>query len=128
MYLPVISDARLAAQYFVLPYYAAVYTDCKSEGSVQYTHVVMVMTLSPVSEAEPPNTKFMMAVAAEVNQYAQVVPGSGSHFLGVFTGGHMNLGASDDWADLGKFTVKALEIIVDKLKTQPPKVIPLGDD
>jgi len=54
------------------------------------------------------------AVAAEVNRIA--APGSGrSHFLGVFPGEprHINLGASDDWADLEKFAGKALEVIVE---------------
>ena len=43
-------------------------------------------------------------------------PDSGrSHFLGVFPGGpqHINLGASDDWADIEKFANKALEVIVE---------------
>jgi hypothetical protein len=54
------------------------------------------------------------AVAAEVNRLAS--PDSGrSLFLGVFPGEprHINLGASDDWADLEKFADKALEVIVE---------------
>jgi hypothetical protein len=36
---------------------------------------------------------------------------SGSHFLGVFPGeGHVNLGASDDWADIEKFESRAIVV------------------
>jgi hypothetical protein len=54
------------------------------------------------------------AVVSEVNRVA--APDSErSHFLGVFPGGpqHINLGASDDWADMERFANKALEIIAE---------------
>jgi hypothetical protein len=41
---------------------------------------------------------------------------SGSHFLGVFAGdGHINLGASDDWADRDRFRTRALEVARERL-------------
>jgi hypothetical protein len=41
--------------------------------------------------------------------------GGGSHFLCVFDeNGHINQGGSDDWADEGKFTTRALQIIKEK--------------
>ena len=41
--------------------------------------------------------------------------GGGSHFLGVFNGdGHANLGADDRWGIEEEFTVKALEIALEK--------------
>lgn len=44
---------------------------------------------------------------------------SGSHFLGVFPGeGHLNLGASDDWADEARFEARALEVARERLATR----------
>jgi hypothetical protein len=43
--------------------------------------------------------------------------GGGSHFLGVFDEeGHKNLGSSDDWTELDKFTARALSITAEWLK------------
>jgi hypothetical protein len=40
----------------------------------------------------------------------------GSHFLGLFPGdGHVNLGLSDDWADLEKFAARAVEVARQRL-------------
>jgi hypothetical protein len=109
-YFPALKRARPARRYQLGPYLAVVFSDCVSMGTVQYTHVLFVL---PENGTEP-----RLAVAAEVNTlHGQ--PGfeaSGSHFLGVFPGSsHENLGASDDWADLERFTRKALELAAGRL-------------
>lgn len=112
MYWPTLSDARLVSSYQIGPYLGMVFTDCKSVGAIQYTHVLMVFKPDPLTGKLPPRPSPSLAVAAEVNQRAEI--GGGSHFLGVFPGdGHMNLGGSDEWANLQKFTRRAIEFAAD---------------
>jgi hypothetical protein len=112
--LPELVDARLVRHYFFRhpqrgPCSCVLVTDCRTNSRIQYAHVMYVYEQGDFLTGRP-----CFAVAAEVNRVAS--PGSGrSHFLGVFPGEprHINLGASDEWADLERFANKALEVIVE---------------
>lgn len=106
MYLPVLKTARTHARYTIGPYVALVLTDCESAGVIQYRYVVVVF--------KPGESQPCFAVAAESSGAIQ--PGTPGYFLGVFPGsGHLNMGLSEDWGDLEKFTAKALEVIATHL-------------
>jgi formylglycine-generating enzyme required for sulfatase activity len=89
---------------------AVVVSGVQSLGGIQYLYVMSVYRL--------PEGELYLCVASEENALDEPQgrgrrAGSmaGSHFLGLFTGGrHLNLGLSDDWADLEKFTAKALDV------------------
>lgn len=91
-------------------------TEVQSLGSVEYLYVMPVFKV-------PENT-LCLCVAAEKNRmHGRKLPGDGtfdpggSHFLGLFPGqGHLNFGSSNDWADLDKFTAKALDLARGHLK------------
>jgi hypothetical protein len=122
MYLPMLTDARVVNRYKMGPYLAVVLTDCKSGGMIAYRHVVMVYTFEPEPGGES-RPRPILAVAAEESE---ILEDHNACFLGIFPGdGHLNLGHSTDWADLDKFTTKALEIIASHLHTtDPPFLIP----
>jgi hypothetical protein len=125
MYLPDLKTMRIAKNFLLGDCFCMLCTDCVSNQAVQYRHVLFVV--------RPPSREPNFAVAAEVNEMAeegrallrqmreqgaseeQLAADAelvGSHYLGVFPGdGHRNLGASDDWADLDKFAVRALQIV-----------------
>ncbi len=106
MYLPNIVNARHVDTYMVGPLLVTVFTDCEARGYVQYAHVLFVHVLDPQAPFMLPEPMF--AVAAEISQFSN----SDAHFLGVFPGhGHLNLGSSPDWADLSKFTRRALQVV-----------------
>ena len=127
MYMPAIIDAHHVESYVMGPLLTMVFTDCKSEGPVKYTHVLFVYIFDPEAD-EKTGMQRLMAVAAEVNQ-SPFANTTGSHFLGVFPGsGHINMGSSDSWADLEKFTEKALEVVAEKFNiAQAPRLIPRQD-
>ena len=122
MYLPMITNARPVSRYLIGPYLAVVLTDCESDGMIEYQHVVIVYHIDPEAEQDE-SPMPVMAVAAERSTALQ---DENSFFLGVFPGdGHLNMGSSTDWGDLGKFTNKALEIIGDHLKvSEAPFLLP----
>jgi hypothetical protein len=67
----------------------------------------------------------VLYVASEVNKmYDPTAPPeerSGSHFLGVFPGqGHINMGASDEWADVEKFEARATAVAKERLAEASP--------
>jgi|SRR6266567_531436 len=102
-YAPGITSARTKGLVEVGGHTAALLTDIVSVGPVEYLYVVAVF---PGDSLDP-----CFYVASEVNKMAKQF-GSGSHFLGLFDGdGHLNRGASDDWADEEKFFAEALRII-----------------
>ena len=81
---------------------ALLFSDIESSGLVQYLYVLAVID----DETGEP----CVFVASEVNAMAEQT-GGGSHFLGLFPGqGHVNLGASDNWADLDQFEVEAIRV------------------
>ena len=110
MYMPSLVNSRVVERYKLGDLVCHVRTDCRSAGGVDYAHVMQV-----VEDGE-----LRFAVAAEVNATAESF-GGGSHFLGVFHHeGHQNLGSSDEWADLARFTEKALEIVAEQYKVSGP--------
>ena len=87
----------------------------RQAGNVKYRYTLAVY---PRGAAEA-----VLYVAAEVNGLASRPGGGGSHFLGVFPGdGHVNMGASDDWADRDKFEARALEVACTRLGLEPKGV------
>ena len=98
-YLPVVEGGRTVGLYEHSGFRGVLRTDLDSPGYITYEHVLFVT--SPGSPAP------VLAVASEVC----AARGSGSHVLGLFAGGvHANLGMRDEWADLGTFREKALDV------------------
>jgi hypothetical protein len=126
LYLPDLSSARFVRQYAFRhpdlgPSSCVLVTDCQSPSPIQYVHVMYVY-----EHGDFLTGKICLAVSSEVNRMA--TPGSGrSHFLCIFSGAkHINLGPSDDWADLEKFTAKALEVISGQYSLEKsPEEIPV---
>ncbi|MFW5691482.1 MAG: hypothetical protein ACOCXZ_03170 [Chloroflexota bacterium] len=120
MYMPTIKDARRDSTFIVGPYIAVVLTDCESVGQIEYRHVMFVYLPDPTNRDAPPQV--IMAVAAEMSSVLKAIQQPDEperYFLGVFPGdGHHNLGASADWADLGKFRDRALEVVREHLKIE----------
>jgi hypothetical protein len=109
MYWPAINGGRKARSYRLGNYLAVLVTDCESMGQIEYTHVLLVYQMVPPPQADQ-NAPLVYAVAAEKNSMQDELGGD-SHFLGVFPGtGHMNFGASEQWADLDHFVEKAIEV------------------
>lgn len=111
-YLPDLTGARYVRHYFFRhpqhgPCSCVLVTDCQAASRVQYAHVLYVYAGGDFLTGRP-----CLAVASEVNRVA-TAGSAGSHFLGLFPGEpmHVNLGASDEWADLVKFAARALEIV-----------------
>lgn len=111
-YLPDLTGARYVRHYFFRhpqhgPCSCVLVTGCRSVSRVKYAHVLYVYEGGDFLTGRP-----CFAVASEVNLVAGLGD-TGSHFLGTFPGDpiHVNLGASDEWADLDKFTARALEVV-----------------
>jgi hypothetical protein len=115
-YWPIVEGGTPTKRFRFSDYRAVVVTDLKSLGTVEYLYIM------PVFRAG--TDEVCLCVASEKNEmYGRNFPGDrtieprGSHSLGLFPGqGHMNFSSSNDWADLEKFTVKALEIARQHLK------------
>ena len=106
-YWPVVEGGTISRVFHLGRYRAALRTGMRSPGSVQYLYALFVF--------REPEAKLCLCVASEENGF-RLEPPSGSHFLGVFPGeGHVNLGASDDWADVDLFTPRALEVAGERL-------------
>jgi hypothetical protein len=106
-YWPVIEGGRISRVFRLGRYRAALVTGMSSPGSVQYLHVLFVF--------QEPEARLCLCVASEENSFP-AESGGDSHYLGVFPGdGHLNLGASNDWANVELFTSRALDIAAENL-------------
>jgi hypothetical protein len=106
-YAPLVLSADKADTFDVDGREAVLLTNVQAAGSIQYAHILAVYE----TDGEP-----CLFVAAEVNAHQEAF-GGGSHFLGVFPGdGHLNLGTSNDWADLTLFAEKAVAVARQHLK------------
>lgn len=125
MYLPSISDARIAANYAIGPYLGVLLTDCTSSGMINYLYALMVYAVFPDAENTQEQFKPVMAVAAEINNTIQQEQGDRACFLGLFDGqGHRNYGLSTEWADLNTFVERALELTRQELDiSEAPRLI-----
>jgi len=74
-----------------------------------YQHILRVFSL--------PENELCLCVTASRNEYAGPgADGPDAHFLRVFRGYEVdNLGVSPDWADIGKFEGRALELVQEHL-------------
>lgn len=107
-YIPMIASANSRTHYTLGKYTAILFDKIRSAGAVEYKFVLAVFDEQTKSPC--------LFVASEVNSTVKEF-GGGSHFLGVFPGhGHENMGASDDWADIDKFTIRALAVVQERLK------------
>jgi hypothetical protein len=114
-YTPDIKSAQPKQKFQVGKHMAVLLGDIESDSRIRYLHILVVF-----DQNQQPG----FFVTAEVNVMARRF-GGGSHFLGVFDGrGHLNMGASDDWADEAKFTAEALRIANEKLGTTSQGVQP----
>jgi len=102
-YAPAIKSAKRKQHFAVGKHTAVLFGDIVPEGKVEYLYIMALFD---------PNGQPCYFVASEVNKLEKE-SGKGSHFLGLFGDVlmHVNLGASDDWADESKFTDEALRII-----------------
>jgi hypothetical protein len=104
---PLIKSATIRRSYKLGPHRAALLGRVESTSLTDYLYVLAVFW----EQATEP----CLIVTSEVNAQCWNI-GGGSHFLGVsYADVHRNLGASDDWADVEKFTSKALSIAATEL-------------
>lgn len=88
-YVPWTEGGVVVAERELGGYRAVLLTELESPGGIKYAHVLLVTAAG--SDAQ------VLAVASE----RMATPGPGTHVLGLFPGdGHVNLGASDEWANL----------------------------
>lgn len=92
------------------PLWGVLLGEIESPGTIQYAYVLAVV---PKGEEDP-----VYFVASEVNALGSP-SGPDSHFLCAFEDDrHLNYGLSADWADRGKFTDKALEMVATKFELE----------
>lgn len=116
MYMPALTNGRVAARYQLGSYLLVVFTDCESTGMIEYLHVLFAF--------QPGERAPIFAVASEISTFTKDMHPD-ARFLGVFPGsGHINYGMSEDWMDLEKFTQRALEVTAEhfKIDTEPIKL------
>jgi len=99
-YSPLVDSSRIVREFTIGSFSARLLTDIKSQGNIEYTHILMVTD----ADENP-----AIYVAAEVNGTSF---GGDSHFLGVFDGdGHGNYGCDDKWGDLETFAAEGVNIV-----------------
>ena len=121
-YWPVFEGGRVTRRFRFANYQAAIVTDMRSTGNVEYLYVMLIFKM--------PEDKLCLCIASEKNRnYGRRIQGDqpfdfgASHFLGLFPGqGHQNFGTSNDWADIDRFTARALELARDHLKVSDEAV------
>jgi hypothetical protein len=116
-YTPVILSSETRREFAIGDCRAALLANIQAVGGVEYTYILVVRDRS--GEPRLFVTSEVNALSGEFNALSELmaeVTGGGSHFLGVFPGeGHENLGMSDDWADIDRFTERAVAIAKDRL-------------
>ena len=119
-YVPLIKGGHVKRRYGLGTYRAELMGRIESASLTDYLYVLAVFK---EQAAEP-----CLVVTSEVNADCWNI-GGGSHFLCVFSGEiHSNMGASDDWADLDKFTSKALSLAAAELRVfeSPREIVAAG--
>ncbi|MDX1628949.1 MAG: hypothetical protein R3345_09645, partial [Fulvivirga sp.] len=106
-YAPKVTSARPKYRFNLGKYKAILFDNIESAGKVQYLYI---MTLFDTQDRP------IYHVTSEINQH----PKTGrTYFLGIFDGEkHMNMGASDQWADEEAFAQKAFSILQEKFPAQ----------
>ena len=103
-YVPWTEGGVVVAERELGGFRTALLTEVESPGGIKYAHVLFVTTAG----SDVP----VLAVASE----RMATPGRGSHALGLFPGnGHVNLGASDEWANLRAFDAEAHRVAAENL-------------
>jgi len=113
-YAPAVESSNPRQKFRVGNYTVILFDNIIARGPVKYLFMMVAY-----DDSQQP----CLFVTSEVNPMAKRF-GGGSHFFGVFDGsGHINQGGSDDWADVEKFTAKALQIIKEKSDNETQKHI-----
>lgn len=101
MYMPKVESVEEIDKALLGPAHGVhLYGNITSAGMVQYRFIVAVV--------EVPSGAPVYFVASEKNEMDD---GGRSHVLGVFVNdGHLNLGASDEWADPRRFFPRAIDL------------------
>jgi hypothetical protein len=108
-YWPAFKGGEVDRRFKFADYRAMLLTGMRSLGSVEYLYILLVFKV--------PEGKLCLCVTSEKNgNYRRKVLGDqpfdfgASHFLCLFPGqGHVNLGSSNEWAQVEPFTARALE-------------------
>ena len=122
-YWPDVKGGKLRKQFRFSSYGAIALGDFEPfDDEIQYLYIIAVFEL--------PEKKLCPCVASELSQelldlwkrHPEFDPGGNAHILGLFTpqGGPSDLGVSSDWADIEKFTTKALDVARSQLKVRAP--------
>ena len=127
-YWPLIEGGRVVQQFEFADYRAVLLTEPISRGRFDYLYVLLVFKLS--------TSKLCLCVASErLNDYGRKalpdipLPLGESYTLGVYPGkGHRNLGSSNDWSDIEKFTTRAFKIVRSELRVSVKIVDDIQDD
>lgn len=131
VYIPVVKSFVPAKAFETNLYKVMVYKDCESfDGEYQYRYILFVYRRG--GDGTP-----CFAVSSSTNSFVEKLKEAGhalggSYTLGVFPCDgkmqHLNLGLSDEWADLEKFTVKALSIFQEHLAvSEAPIEVPVPE-
>jgi hypothetical protein len=101
MYAPIIKSARRVCEHRLGSLHTGVLlTDVQGDSKIKYAHLLVIFA----SGQQDP--------IAFISSEAKKGKKGGSHFLCAFTAeGHLNFGASDEWADLQKFERAALDLV-----------------
>jgi hypothetical protein len=98
MYSPRVKSAKCIRKYRLVPFTFQLFSEIESLGSIEYLYILAIYR----DGSEHPR----LFVTSEKNI---LVFGGDSHFLCLFTdSSHINMGASDDWANLDRFITEAL--------------------
>lgn len=103
------------------PYWAVLVGDISRNTNVEYLYTLVLLARSGARAAAEPDLRggARLIVTSEVNSLG---PGlGGSHFFCAWsTDGHHNMGSSDEWADIDRFTERALAEAARRLNVEEP--------
>lgn len=133
IYIPLVKSYVPAKAFQLTPYTCIVFTDCEPfDNEYQYHYILFAYTPPEPDGFSTP----CFAVSSSTNNFIAKLKEQGESLPGSYTLGvfpcdgktrHINLGLSDDWADLEKFTAKALSLAQEYLAiTTPPQEVPLS--
>ena len=116
MYAPIVKSFKRIRMYRLMPFTFHLLSDIENFTQIDGMTMPPVEYLYILAAYQDGESQPSLFVASEKNQMHGWFGTGDSHFLGVFTGmKHLNMGASNDWADLELFTTRALTVAVEHL-------------
>jgi hypothetical protein len=116
MYTPVVKSLKCIRRYRLAPFSFQLFSEIENFTQIEGMTMKPIEYLYILAAYQDGETQACLFVASEKNQMDGWNGTQASHFLGVFTDSkHINLGASNDWADLELFTTRALSVAVEHL-------------